>query len=102
MACELDAEAPVRGGQRRTPLTTLTFGGLRLGEALQLAWRDIDLASGKMTVRASKTDAGERVIDLLAVLREELTEYRARWPARPDREGRVAEAPFSVWLAGRS
>ena len=90
VACELDAEAPVRGGQRRTPLTTLTFGGLRLGEALQLAWRDIDLASGKMTVRASKTDAGERVIDLLAVLREELTEYRARWPraTRPRGPGR--------------
>jgi len=57
VACELDAEAPVRGGQRRTPLTTLTFGGLRLGEALQLAWRDIDLASGKMTVRASKPES---------------------------------------------
>jgi integrase len=76
-AGELDAEALVRRGQRRTLLTTLTLGGLRLGEALQLAWRDVDPARGTITVRASKTDAGERVIDLLPVLREQLTEYRA-------------------------
>src|SRR5207244_4914598 len=36
-----------------------------------------DLARGTITVRAAKTAAGARVIDLLPVLREQLTEYRA-------------------------
>jgi integrase len=76
-AGELDAEARGRRGQRRALLTTLAFAGLRLGEALALAWRDVDLARGTITVRTAKTDAGERVIDLLPVLREQLTEYRA-------------------------
>jgi len=76
-ARELDAEALVRRGSRRALLTTLALAGLRLGEALSLRWRDVELGRGTMTVRASKTDAGERVIDLLPVLREQLTEYRA-------------------------
>ena len=54
----------------------LAVTGMRLGEALRLAWRDADLARGTITVRAAKTAAGERVIDLLPVLREQLTEYR--------------------------
>jgi integrase len=63
--------------QRRALLATLAFAGLRLGEALRLAWGDVDRARGTITVRAAKTAAGERVIDLLPVLREQLTEYRA-------------------------
>jgi integrase len=31
---------------------------LRIGEALSLRWRDVDLARGTITVRAAKTDAG--------------------------------------------
>lgn len=57
---------------RRAMLATLTYAGLRISELLDLRWRDIDLAAGRMNVRHSKTDAGTRYVDLLPVLRDEL------------------------------
>ena len=45
-----------------------------------LRWRDVDLASGRITVRASKTDAGMRRVDLLPVLRDELLAHKAGAP----------------------
>ena len=39
-------------------LAVLTFAGLRIGELCSLRWRDVDLASGWLTVGESKTDAG--------------------------------------------
>jgi integrase len=77
-AGQLDREARVLRGQRRALLATLTFAGLRLGEAQALCWRDVDLARGTLTVRAAKTDAGVRTINLLPVLRDELAAFRAR------------------------
>jgi integrase len=74
----LDAEARARLGQRRALLATLVFAGLRIGEALSLRWRDMDLARGTITVRAAKTEASERTVNLLPVLRDELLDYRAR------------------------
>jgi integrase len=58
-----------------------------IDEALSLRWRDVDLASGhgdldliagRIKVRRSKTDAGEREVDVLLALREELVELKAR------------------------
>jgi integrase len=47
--------------------------GLRIGEALALRWRHVDLmGAGTVSVVASKTDAGVRSVDLPAALREEL------------------------------
>jgi integrase len=77
-ACKLDDKARVCRGQRRALLTTLTFAGLRLGEAQALCWRDVDLVRGTITVRAAKTDAGVRVVNILPVLSDELCDYRAR------------------------
>jgi integrase len=77
-AGKLDAKARVCRGQRRALLAMLTFAGLRIGEALSLRWRDIDLARGTITVRVAKTDAGVRVVNILPVLRDELGDYRAR------------------------
>jgi integrase len=72
----LDDEARVCHGQRRALLATLTFAGLRLGEALSLRWQDVDLTRRTITVRTAKTDAGVRTVNLLPVLHNELGDYR--------------------------
>jgi integrase len=77
-AGKLDAAARVHRGQRRALLATLTFAGLRLGEAQALRWRDVDLARGTITVRDAKTDAGVRVVNVLPVLSNELGDYQAQ------------------------
>jgi len=79
---ELDAEARCdrRATPRRTLIAVLTFAGLRIGEALALRWRDVDLAAGRLRVTESKTDAGVRVVDLLPALREELSVHKASAP----------------------
>jgi len=77
-AGELDRGAKSNGQvPRRAILSTLVFAGLRIGELIELRWRDVDLAAGRITVRASKTDAGVRSVDLLPVLRDELAALRA-------------------------
>jgi integrase len=83
-AGELDRRAISRAGQRRALLATLVFAGLRIGEALSLRWRDVDLARQTITVRAAKTDAGVRVVNVLPVLYDELADYRARVDPRAD------------------
>lgn len=74
----LDAQPTRPTDHHRAFIATLVFAGLRIGEALALQWKDIDLASGSITVRASKTDAGLREVDLLAPLRDELAALKAR------------------------
>jgi integrase len=51
----------------------LAGSGLRIGEALALRWRHVDLmGAGTLSVVSSKTGAGVRGVDLTAALREEL------------------------------
>ena len=77
-AGELDRGAKSNGQiPRRAILSTLVFSGLRIGELIDLRWRDVNLADGTITVRSSKTDAGMRRIDLLPVLSEELATLKA-------------------------
>ena len=64
-------------------LATLTFAGLRIGEVLALRWRDIDLARSTIMVRAAKTDAGVRTVNILPTLQDELGAYRARLDPAP-------------------
>jgi len=45
---------------------------------MALRWRDVDLARGTIMVRAAKTDAGVRTVNLLPILRDELADCRAR------------------------
>ncbi|HEY4894900.1 MAG TPA: site-specific integrase [Solirubrobacteraceae bacterium] len=78
-AGEIDRCAKSNGRiARRAMLSTLVFGGLRISECLELRWRDVDLAGGLLKVRQSKTDAGIRYVDLLPVLRDELSTLKAR------------------------
>jgi integrase len=85
-AGELDREARAdRQVPRRAILATLTFTGLRIGELRELRWRNVDLAAGWITVTAqSKTEAGQRRIRLLPVLRDELATLKATARASAD------------------
>ena len=60
------------------------FAGLRIGELTGLRWRDVDLASGWLTVGESKTDAGRRRVKIRGALRDELLSVRASVEAVPD------------------
>jgi integrase len=79
-AGERDREA--RGDRqhiaRRAMLATLTFAGLRLGELLELRWRDVDLANGWLLVGEAKTDAGRRRVKIRPALRDELAAHKAK------------------------
>lgn len=77
-ARELDQEARAGHGQRRALLAALIFAGLRIGEALALSWRDVDLGRRTIAVRIAKTDSGMRSVNILPVLHEELTSYRTQ------------------------
>jgi len=79
-AGELDRQVLLHGGRehrggiayRRPLLATLVFAGLRIGELTALRWRDVDLTGARLAVRAAKTDAGMRQVDLLPALLHEL------------------------------
>ena len=78
-AHELDQDARNGDAGRRRPLlATLTLAGLRISEALDLRWRDVNLAARKLHVRDAKTEAGVREVDLTPTLQELLSEYRTR------------------------
>lgn len=89
-ARELDAEAREdrRHVERRATLATLAFAGLRIGELLDLRWRDVDLANGRLRVGDAKTDAGRRDVRLRPALRDELAALKARRRHTPS-TGRV-------------
>ena len=66
------------GGRGRPLVGVLAVAGLRIGEALALEWRDMNLARSELVVRRSKTEAGERIVVLPRALTEELAEWKAR------------------------
>jgi integrase len=85
----LDSRAGLKGGRdqkggleyRRALLATFLFAGLRIGELTDLRWRDVDLPGKRLLVRReAKTDAGIREVDILAVLRGELTSHHRKSP----------------------
>lgn len=78
-ASELDRERPGLP-YRRALLATLVMAGLRIGELLRLRWSDVHLASGRVRVRGTKTAAAERYVDLLPLLRDELSTLAANRP----------------------
>jgi integrase len=64
-------------GVGRVLLAILAGAGLRIGEALELRWRDVDLGTGSLHVRSSKTEKGIREVHLSPALREQLALRRA-------------------------
>jgi integrase len=63
----------------RPILATLAGAGLRVGEAVALNWRDVNLGAGTLTVGRAKTDAGSyREVDLPRGLIEALSEWKVR------------------------
>jgi integrase len=73
-----------RNARHRALFATLTFAGLRVGEALALRWPDVDLTHGTLDVTEAKTRAGIRTVNVLPVLAGELARFREEsWMARP-------------------
>lgn len=80
-AGKIDADAREGDTRRRRPLlATLTLAGLRISEALDLRWRDVNLDARRLRVATAKTDAGVREVDLTPALQELLADYRSRSP----------------------
>lgn len=64
----------------RTLFALLIFTGLRIGEALALRWEDIDIWNEQITVRESKTKAGERTVMLMSSLKQPLAKLSIAQP----------------------
>ena len=80
-AGRMDRDASESDSRRRQPLlAVLALGGLRISEALDLRWRDVDPKGRWLQVAESKTDAGVRRVHLTPALQETLLGYRARTP----------------------
>jgi integrase len=62
----------------RPLLATMAGAGLRNGEACGLEWSNVDLGNGTIAIRAAKTEAGVRQVDLPAALHGELADLRRR------------------------
>ena len=77
-AAELDLQDRTGRRLRYPLLATLAFAGLRIGELLDLRWGDVDLASGLLHVRRSKTPAGVRTVDVPPQLRDALVALKTR------------------------
>lgn len=71
---------------RRAFLAILVFTGCRISEAIDLRWRDVDLANGRLKVAGTKTQAADRTVEMLPVLRDELSTYAAARPGRARNE----------------
>lgn len=77
-ADQLDHDPNSRTKGRRAAIALLMLAGSRAAAGGSLLERDVDLANGRFLVRQDKTDAGMREVDMLPLLREILTEYRAQ------------------------
>lgn len=78
-ARDLDAKARSdhRHVARHATLAVLVFAGLRLGELLDLRWRDVDLANSRLSIGHAKTDAGIRYVKIRPALHDALAALKA-------------------------
>jgi integrase len=64
------------GEHRALLATAILAGGLRVSELTALRWRDVNLAEHRLSVEKSKTDAGQRAVDLAPDLRDLLAAHK--------------------------
>jgi integrase len=88
----LEAAQPLYAKRGRPLLATLAGTGMRIEEALSIQRGHVNTARGTLTVPASKTDAGVRVIDLTPTVVAELETLL----------GRVSEEPTAFVFGTRS
>ncbi len=78
-ACPPDSASPIRHQVLPLLFRVLYGSGLRIGEALELQRRDVDLTQGTLYIRHAKFDK-ERRIPLHPVLVERVQQYLERLP----------------------
>jgi integrase len=71
------------------------FAGLRIKEIVNLTLADVDIASGTLTVRVSKTEAGERVIPLTAIALDAWKDYVSELKVIPMQNVPVIDLPYT-------
>jgi site-specific recombinase XerD len=79
--------------RERTLVFLLRMTGLRVGEAISLLNRDVDLAENTIRVRSSKSDAGYRTVPIAPELRPQLQKWIAYTKAEALYQ---ADGPFLV------
>jgi integrase len=74
---ELDRDIRYTLTERRAIVAVFVFAGPRAFEVGNMLWRDVDLASGRLFIGRSKTQAGLREIRMLPILRDILAAHKA-------------------------
>lgn len=74
---ELDRDLRFSLTERKAIAATFVFAGPRALEVGHMLWRDVDLASGRLFIGRSKSQAGLREIKMLPVLRDILATHKA-------------------------
>lgn len=74
---ELDRDLRFTLTERRAIVATFVLAGPRALEVGHMLWRDVDLASGRLFIGRSKTQAGLREIRMLPILRDILAAHKA-------------------------
>jgi integrase len=75
-ATELELLIGRIGDDYQALIVTIAFSALRITEALKLAWQDVDLDAGRVTVRHGKTAASETTSQLLPRALRALHQHR--------------------------
>ena len=74
---ELDRDIHFTLAERKVIVAIFVLAGPRALEVGYMQWRDVDLASGRLFIGRSKTQAGLREIKMLPILRDLLAAHKA-------------------------
>ena len=70
--------------EARALAATMAYGALRISEALDLRWRDIDFDADTLHVQGTKTEGSRADVPMIASLKAELQAHRKRHPGVGD------------------